>query len=89
MYNDPEHSYPAQGEILFYDVERIVVSPNYVSQSFSQMAAHILTFDFGANFRLATFSPDRNYRKTNGRSAVTSSMLARLHQPARSNPDMS
>ena len=59
-----EEPYPAQSEILFDDLEGIIVPSDYVSHSFDQVSAHVSTFYFAANFRLATLSSDRSRKET-------------------------
>ena len=53
-----EQSYPAKSEILFDDLEGIVVPTNYASHSLDQVSVHIATFHFAANFGLVSLSPN-------------------------------
>ena len=59
-----EKPYPAQGEILFDNLERITMPSNYASHSFEQVSAHVSTFYVASNFRLATLSSDRSRKET-------------------------
>ena len=59
-----EKSYPAQGEILFDNLERIILPSNYASRSFEQVSAHVSTFYLSANCGLATLTPDRSGKET-------------------------
>ena len=58
-----EQPYPAQGEILFDNLERIILPSNYASHSFEQVSAHVSTFYVASNFRLATLSSDRSWKE--------------------------
>ena len=55
--------YPDKSEILFDDLEGIVVPWNYVGHSFDQVSIDIATFYLAAHFRLATLSSDRRRKK--------------------------
>jgi hypothetical protein len=55
---------PAEGEILFDDLEGISALSNYMSHPFDQVSAHILTFYLSANCGLATPSLDRSRKET-------------------------
>lgn len=56
-----QHLYPTtQREVLLDDLEGIVTPPNDLSHSFQQMSARVATFDFAANFGLATLNSDWN-----------------------------
>ena len=58
-----EQPYPAQGEILFDNLERIILPSNYASHSFEQVSADVSTFYVASNFRLATLSSDRSWKE--------------------------
>jgi len=59
-----EQPYPAQGEILFDNLERIILPSNYASHSFEQVSAHVLTFYVASDFRLAPLSSDGSRNET-------------------------
>ena len=59
-----EKLYPAEGEILFDNFERINMPSNDASHSFEQVSARITTFYVASNLRLATLSPDGSWKKT-------------------------
>ena len=58
-----EKSYPAQGEILFDNLERIILPSNYASHSFEQVSADVSTFYVASNFRLATVGANRTRKE--------------------------
>jgi len=58
-----EQPYPAQGEILFDNLERIILPSNYASHSFEQVSAHVSTFYVASNFRLATLGANRTWKE--------------------------
>lgn len=53
----------AQCEVLFDHIERITASVNDARNALEKMSVWIAAFDLAANFRFATFAPNRSWKK--------------------------